>query len=442
MQKKLFVLALLVVLVFSFGLVSAQDADYEDVDPTGATVVYWHQWGGAQLEAMDALIAEFNETNEWGITVEGVPQGGTGDVVGLVSAGITSGELPNMAAGFADTAQSWYLDGAVIALDPLFNSETWGFSEEEQADLLLDVLETNRAPAFDGLLMNWPIGISANVLSVNTVMLAEAGFDAPPATFEEFYDFACAIAEGEETQGFPLRTSGFDMLSFIASNGGSVFDVEANAWTFNSPEVIETLTFFQGMINDGCAYLPEGSNYANTAEFAFGINPMAVGSTAGITFINGDIEESESGVEWVNTTTPWTEGNRSLQLFLTSVAVFNQTPEEEVASWLFLKFLSETESQAAWSTATNYLPYTVSGNEALPEDFFTATPQIGSIADLIANPDVNVVSAPTVLSQFGIMSEFGNTIGLIIGGADVVEAVEELQELADELYEEALENLE
>lgn len=442
MHKKLFVLVMLIACVLSIGLVSAQDmVDYEDVDPTGATVVYWHQWGGAQLETIDPLIAEFNETNEWGITVEGVPQGRTGDVVSLVGAGITSGELPNLAAGFQDSIQSWLLDDAVIPLDSLYNSEMWGIDEDGQADLRQDILDLNRAPAFGNQLIAWPIGISANVMSYNTGMLADAGFDELPTTFEDFRAASCAVAEMEGLNGFPLRTSSFDMLSFIVANGGNIFDAEADAWTFDSPEVIDTLSFFQGMIDDGCAYLPEGSAFANTDEFAFGLNPMAVGSSAGIPFINRNIEESGSGVEWVNSTTPWSEGNRSVQLFLTSVGVMNQTPEEEVASWLFLKFLATTDAQSAWTQGTNYLPYTISGNDALPADFFDTLPQLGDLNDLINDPDVNVFSSPAVISQFGIMNEFGNAIGEIINGADVAETMADLQETADELHAESLEDM-
>ena len=41
------------------------------VDPTGQTVVFWHVWGaGSAAEGLAKIVADFNASNEWGITVE------------------------------------------------------------------------------------------------------------------------------------------------------------------------------------------------------------------------------------------------------------------------------------------------------------------------------------------------------------------------------------
>ena len=43
--------------------------DYENVDPTGQTVTFWHQHSGIRETALLDIVNQFNETNEWGITV-------------------------------------------------------------------------------------------------------------------------------------------------------------------------------------------------------------------------------------------------------------------------------------------------------------------------------------------------------------------------------------
>ena len=51
------------------------------IDPTGQTVSFWHVWGtGLPNETMLAIVDEFNASNEWGITVEAVDQGGYSDL--------------------------------------------------------------------------------------------------------------------------------------------------------------------------------------------------------------------------------------------------------------------------------------------------------------------------------------------------------------------------
>src|SRR5690606_28748048 len=83
MARKLSTLfALMMLVVGAIFTVSAQDeaTDYESVDPTGAHVVFWHQHTGARATQLDEIIAEFNANNEWGITVEGLNQGGYNDI--------------------------------------------------------------------------------------------------------------------------------------------------------------------------------------------------------------------------------------------------------------------------------------------------------------------------------------------------------------------------
>jgi multiple sugar transport system substrate-binding protein len=132
MQKKVFIAALLIALMLSFGVVMAQDTgDLSVVDPTGQTIVYWHEWDGAQLTAIDEIIANFNETNEYGITVETVAQGNNNNIEEAMNAAITSGDFPNLVGGFSNTAQGYYLDEVLVPLDPYVNDPTWGFSEHQ-----------------------------------------------------------------------------------------------------------------------------------------------------------------------------------------------------------------------------------------------------------------------------------------------------------------------
>ena len=413
-KRTLFVVGLIAMLAISFGVVSAQD-DLADVDPTGANIVYWHEWRGAAGEAMTALVEEFNSTNEWGITVEEVPLGGSGDVVDALNLGIVSGDLPNIGgATFVNDAMGYFLEGVLVPLDAYMEDATWGLSEEEAADLNLSLLNTGRAPGapFDGQQLAWPIGMTGNVNSVNMTMLGELGFDAPPSTLAEFREVSCAAAElttadGGDVQGFPIRDDGFDLYSFLAANGAEFFNAETG-YDFTVPESIEVMTFFQDLYNDGCAYVPEGS-FDNTADFSLGLNPMAVGSTAGIPFIQRPMDENGIDVEWINTTVPHAEGNRIVQLFFRGAGIFESTPEENLASWLFFKFLASESAQLAWTQAANYYTYSLSAAANLDPDFLAANPQYNNLNEILQDPDVRVYNAPAHVGlsdiAFGPVSE-------------------------------------
>ncbi|HEX2621045.1 MAG TPA: extracellular solute-binding protein [Phototrophicaceae bacterium] len=445
MLKKISAFILLLTLALSFSIVAAQDDPLTDVDPTGQTIVYWHEWNGAQSEAINAIIDDFNKTNEYGITVTTVEQGNSGAMFDAMTAGITSGQLPNLVGGFANNAQSWYLDGVTVALDPYLNSPKWGFTDEEKADINFDLIDAyNRIPGepFNDQLLAWPIGLSANVLSVNLGMLEALGIDSAPATFDDFRAASCAAAEytgpkGEDVQGFPIRTTPDDMVSFIVSNGGYVWDDATSQFNFTNEKAIETFQFFADLYKDGCAYVPDGP-FVNTADFAASLNPMAVGSTAGAPFINGDaVKANDAGgtgvSNWTNTITPYSDDNKTLVAFFRGVVLISGTPEQNLATWLFIKHLASTASQVTWTEKTSYFPYTASGLAGLSEEFLTANPQFSSVRDLLLDDTVAIYSTPQLLGAREGLAEMSNLItNITTGGQDVATAAAESEAAANE----------
>jgi multiple sugar transport system substrate-binding protein/sn-glycerol 3-phosphate transport system substrate-binding protein len=456
MQKKAILLGLLLALLVGFGVVQAMGhVVIPDELPTGIEVEYWHEWDGAQKEAIDMIIADFNANNEYGITVVTQELGSSGPMREAVSAGIQSGELPNLTGGFSNDAQGWFLDGAVVPLDPYMMHPTWGFSEDEMANLNTTVIDVNRVPGapFDDQLLAWSIGFSGVTMSVNLDMLAELGFDAPPATLEEFREVACAANEftgpnGEDTLGFPLRLNPQDMHAFILSQGGSIWDEATMQFDFDNQVVLDTLAFFQQLLADGCAYIPE-TNFKNTADFAAWLNPMAVGSTVGVPFIQRDaVAATEAGgtgvTNWVNTTTPWSEGNRTLVLNFRSIIMLTSTPEEQLATWLFIKHMASDAMQQIWTELTLYQPYTQSALENLSAEWLAENTQFEDIRQLLLDEGVRKYGEPQILGYFQGTGEFGNLISQVVTdpSADIAALAAEAEVRANELLAEAQEGLE
>jgi ABC-type glycerol-3-phosphate transport system substrate-binding protein len=248
-------------------------------------------------------------------------------------------------------------------------------------------------------------------------------------------------------QGFPIRTNADDMVSFILSNGGYVWDAETMQFSFTNEKALETLQFFADLENDGCAYIPDGP-FVNTADFAASLNPMAVGSSVGVPFILGDAasatEAGGTGVEnWVNTTTPYTEGNQTLVMFFRSVVMLTSTPEQQLATWLFIKHMASTESQVIWTENTLYQPYTRSGLESLGQEFLDANPQFTSVRDLLLDDSVIKASTPQMIGfREGIAKLTELIVAITTGDQDVATAAAEFEAAANEEYANAREVLE
>src|SRR5829696_4566395 len=224
MRKALLLLSSILVLLMGISAVSAQD-DLESVDPSGQTVVYWHQYqnDSAQGDTIAAIIEEFNSTNEWGITVEGTFQGTYSDLSTLINAGIVSGDLPNLVAGYANDAAGYAADGSAVDLTPYMTSETWGLGAEP--DINQSLIDANTV---DGQVLAFPNQSSAQVIAYNQTLLSALGYDAPPTDVEGFSEAVCAIAEmegpnGEDLQGYAITTDASAFESWVASMGGSIY---------------------------------------------------------------------------------------------------------------------------------------------------------------------------------------------------------------------------
>ncbi|MBZ0301207.1 MAG: extracellular solute-binding protein [Anaerolineae bacterium] len=449
MRNRFAVLVLSIALLLSVSMVFAQTAEVTIPDelPAGVTITYWHEWSQAQQETITKVITDFNQTNPYGITVEEVPLGTSGAVNDQLTTAIVSGDLPNLSGAiFITNAQSYYLDGVLVPLDAYYNDPKWGFTEEEKADLNQSLLDINRVAGepFNGQMLIWPTGMSANVLAVNMDMLNELGYDAPPTNLQDFHDIACAANEltgpnDGDVQGFPIRIDAFDLYSYIQANGGTIYDADAGQYNFTNEGAVSTLQFFKDLNAEGCAYIPD-SPFANTADFAFGLNPMAMSSSVGVPFINGDIASSGSGIEnWVMTTVPWSDENRTMQVYLRSMAMFVSSPEEQLASWLFLKYLASTDVQVAWTEGVQYQPYTYSGLEGLSEDFLNRIPQFTDVRDLLLDEGVHIWSVPSLLVQDQVNDVVEEMItAVVVNGEDVATAAAAAEAEANELLAEAM----
>lgn len=454
MQKRFASLVLVLLLAVIVGTVAAQDDPFADVDPTGATITYWHEWDGRQGEGITAIIEAFNADNEWGITVEQFPQGRSSDVRANISTAITSGDLPNIGgAGFVTDAMGYYLDGVLLTYDAFLDSPTWGLTDEEAADLNFDLINLNRptfGPFVDELLA-WPVGFSSEIMSTNTDLLADmfaAGlidFEGAPTDTDQFRQAACAASELEGvTAGYGGRLSSPHLMTWMANFGGQVWDSEAGAYVFTDEGALAGMQFVQDLFNDGCMYFADGGNFANTGEFSLGLNVFAPGSSVGVPFIQGDMDDAGLEYNWANVLFPANEGRAFLSTSRRGIVMFQNTPEENVATWLFIKYwATNVDAQVNWIENAQYQPINTATKGNLSEDFLTTNTQFNDFATALSESGVTFISVPEHPSQFQVSDAVAELFSNItIGGMDVAEAAANAEAEVNEIYQEDLENVE
>ncbi len=349
------------------------------VDPSGQTVVFWHVWGtGTVGEGMQALVEEFNATNEWGITVEAVDQGRYRDAEDAMNAAIQSGDLPNIIVGYTNALDTWYSVGVLADINTYIQDPDWGLSEEEIADFY-EGAWMNGINA-EGARVGFPHGQSANVLFYNHTWAQELGFDGPPTTPEEFKAQACAAAQAnasdedpdnDGTGGLVLYTGASNVASWVFAWGDDLYNEDGTGYDFTKPAVEEVAYFLKDLWDEGCAFATE--SYPNP-EFATRKALFTMSSTAGLPYQVSAFEaEDATDDEWGFIPFPGPGGNLAVNSFAQNSAIVKSNPEQELASWLFIKWFTSPETMAKWIEASAYHPTRLSTVDFLG-DYIAANP--------------------------------------------------------------------
>lgn len=453
-MRKWLVLLLVVALAIPMMAVNAQDGDgfvstfdlptepategpLAGVDPTGATVVWWHQHSGGREEFLNDMIADFNANNPWGITVEASNQGSYGDIYNKMIAGIPSGDVPTLVVAYQNNAAAYYMAGGLVDdMDVFVNDAQWGLNEAEVADFVPGFFTQDYYTKEDGstVRIGFPPNRSLEAMYYNIDALAELGYDGPPTDWDTFREMACKFTEqgwsgyeGTDMVGYYVRTDASNIAAGTYSLGGDIY--KDGVFTYNSPETVQYIDFMVRLYQDGCGELiaePYGDQNALTVGKAL----FFVGSTSGLPFVRSGIEDSfETPFQWGVTALPYSDVPVS-DVYGASVSIPKTTPEQELATWLFVRWMTESEQQAGWAMVSNYFPVRYSAAEGLGA-IFSDLPQYEQAWNLLQG---ETKVEPQIASYDVIRDEaeaaFDN---LLASGGDVETALTELTNTANEI---------
>lgn len=321
--------------------------------PEGTVLKFWHGMSGPNGEAVELLIAKFNEENEFGITVEGTFQGGYSDLHTKLVSALQGGDIPHIAQAYANNIMVYLDSDAIVQLDEyIFDSQV---GVEDWQDILAGYREENSNYP-DGKFYSLPFNKSTEVLYYNETFFDENDI-AVPATWDELKDSAM---KASEILGKPAF--GYDSLSnlFITwtQQAGGQYTNNTGDVLFNTPEAREALQFFI----DGV----EGEYFRTAGEDRYCSGPfndenlvMFIGSTSGSAYVGSDT------FEWNAAQVPFGKVEKVIQQG-SNMFMLKSDEAEQLATFEFMKFLMAPENTALWAMNSGYLPVRASARE-LPE---------------------------------------------------------------------------
>lgn len=185
----------------SSGTAAAAEITAEDLKNANVTLEFWHAQTGENGVAMDMVVDLFNQTNEYGITVNATCQGGYSDTHNKVVSALSAGTAPNVSQAYNNNMMTYMPSGKLMDLTD-YLTDDFGITAEELADVVPSYLEENRAFP-DGRTYATSLGKSTEVMFYNKTFFDEHGLEVP-TTYEELADVAKQISEitGRPSVGF------------------------------------------------------------------------------------------------------------------------------------------------------------------------------------------------------------------------------------------------
>ena len=430
----------IIILFFSSYLFAITASDIENANPEGQTVEFWVQYSDERLDAMMARAERFEK--ETGIKVNITYKGHYGKVQSAMMTTAGTSDQADVARGYGNAAADMYQIGAAMDQTILAESKKWGVTQSDIDDWGAN-WTVGFSPYFDGnpkLLHE--VGKSLEVVYYNKDWLNELGL-SEPQTPAEFAEAACAATNSTfsgrvgdtASLGYEIDTDASNFAAWVFAHGGDVFDYDSGQYILNSSEAVAAMEFIQGMANKGCAQVTR-DKYADQQYLGLGSNLFALSSTSGITYFQKAIEEGYNG-QWEISKVPHITKNPVMNLYGGGLIMGNTgNVDKMVAAYQWMKYISNTENSAVWSTESGYgFVRTSSADHPLIQAKRNELPQYDRSLGLIQYGK----GEPSVPAYYSVRGEIEKAYASIINGDDIISTLNSLNDEANAILADATE---
>jgi len=390
------------------------------VDPSGQTVVFWHVSTKIHEKTLKKLIDEFNQTNEWNITVKPEYGGYYPDIRKKILAAIQADSPPDLAISYQNMVAEYAAAGAVVDLEPYIKSKKYGLSKADLDDYFANFFAGDRYPAYNNAMFSFPPNRSMEVMYYNVSLLKELGFDQPPTTWDQFYNICKAAKEKKDMPCYAISPSASTFAAWVWTRGGDIISKDGKKILFNGKEGLAALEFLKKLVDEGLAY-QISERYGDQTDFANQKVLFTFGSTAGLPYyakaIKGDSDKF--AFDWSIAPFPHDTPDPVVDIYGPSVTVFKTTPERQLAAWLFIKWFTEPKQTATWAMDSNYFPVRRSAAESeAMQEYFKKNPLYKKAFDFLPYGRTE----PTIAGWQSVRDALGNAIVGVITGEKTPQA--------------------
>jgi len=346
----------------------------------GLEITVWVPWYGIESDLFNTFVNEFNAQNEWGIQVSVENQVNFSNMYEVVTASLPKEEKPDLVIALPEHAQEWYADGALTDLTAYVEDPKYGIDSSDIPFVIWNQDLTG------GARVAFPAQRDTQVLLWNETWANELGFDSMPASAEDFREQSCgaqksmltdAFAENDAIGGWLVNTGAMTAYSWMLAFDGGI--LEGGNYRFLTQNNIDAFKFLRELSESSCTW--QSTSADPGTSFA---NREALFIAANLTDLPGVARAFASA----NSTDKWNvmpfpnDDNGVLSVYGSSYVILDSTDAEQLAAWLFVRWLTDNKQDARWVEVTHLFPLRTSTINLL-SDYEKTHPQWKQAVDLL-----------------------------------------------------------
>lgn len=387
-------------------------------EPEGVTVRFWAM--GREAEVVSGLIREFEAENPGiHVDVQNIPW--TAAHEKLLTAFAADG-LPDV----CQLGNTWIPEFAelntLVPLQPYVAQS----KVVDPADYFQGIWDTN---IVHDELVGVPWYVDTRLLYYRKDLLAKAGFDHPPRTWDEWNTMMAAIKkmQGPKRYAVLMPINEFEQqLSFALQQPDPLLRDNETRGNFSSPGFRKTLGFYENMFAQGWAPRMSETQISNVwDEFFRSFNVFYLSGPWNIREFK-KLQPKELEGQWGTAALPGPDGPGAGIAGGTSLVIFRSSKQKE-ASWKLIEFLSRPAIQERFHSIIGDLPprrstwdYPSLANDPLAQPFRDQLERV--------KPTPKVLEWERIVQEMRIITE-----QVVRGGLDQDVAVKELDKRVDKV---------
>lgn len=380
----------------------------------GIVVRFVHPWTGALADTVEDIAARFSMTNAWDIWVEVEAPGGESALLDSLAVDVDEGDVPGLIAAYPYQLASIEGDLYTVNLSHYFDHSVWGFNEEAQEDIPQVFLEQFTS---GNALLALPVVPQAWVIIYNQTWGGELGFSSSPMDAGAFQEQSCeaVYANNEDrsehndgTGGWVISWEPEVLASWYTAFAGDL-PVDGVP-TFDNDSGQAAFSYIKSAYDQGCFWKstqPEPYSY-----FANRLALMYAGTLDQIPVQMGWMRETENNDAWIAMGFPGPDEEK-IMVDGAGLMVTADSPENQMAAWLFARYLLMPEIQAELVRSGFTLPVRESALDLL-EDFSAANPQWAQAVSLVNQAEPLPISQGWGIGSWVLQDAMYQFLNLVI----------------------------